>query len=75
MAAEGAGPRASAMGGLRRPWSSAPAQGKSGERGRACGGPAPTLACGCIPGSRVEDARRCFDTLEKKGALQGQHAG
>jgi hypothetical protein len=54
---------------------SATAQGKPGGRGRAYGGPAPALACCCIPGSRVEDARRCFGTLGKKGALQGQHAG
>jgi hypothetical protein len=40
-------------------------------KGGAYGGPAPALACCCIPGSRVEDARRCFDTLGKKGALQG----
>jgi hypothetical protein len=54
---------------------SATAQGKPGGRGRAYGGPAPALACCCIPGSRVEDARRCFGMLGKKGALQGQHAG
>jgi hypothetical protein len=62
--------------GRRRPWMLRPLRkGSQGEGGRAYGGHAPVLACGYISRSRVEDARRCFGTLGKKGALQGQHAG
>jgi hypothetical protein len=58
--------------GRRRPWMLLPLRkGSQGEGGAPMGGPAPALACCCIPGSRVEDARRCFGTLGKKGALQG----